>query len=228
MGKKRDKASIERERREEQERIGRERWSKRRAEMLKAKAAAAAAAAEAAKQCAATQEVPIPPVVEPDKVNIIRDKLIEIYKLYCPTKVDKIDKLLHRYHVWIIMNLKALITLNFQDREEEFIEFVINKYNVQEEHLKYTSPVIAIVENGKSENDSNSSPRVLVPDPASSAVLSEEGPVPILPKTIPNSASSEEDDGSGAGSRRRQKSVPAPARDNSQQVKIMMLFGILK
>ena len=96
MGKKRDKASIEKERREEQERIGRERWSKRRAEMLKAKAAAAA---EAAKQSAAMEQVPIVSVAAPDKVQVIRDKLIEIYTQYCPTKVDKIDKLLHRYQV---------------------------------------------------------------------------------------------------------------------------------
>ena len=95
---------------------------------------------------------------------------------------------------------------------------MINKYNVQEEHLKYTPPVPAIVENGKAGNDSTASPRSLVPDPASTAVTPDEVPVPILPKTIPTSTSNEEEGESREGSRRRQKSVPAPARDNSQQV----------
>mmetsp|Transcript_4866 Transcript_4866/g.7408 ORF Transcript_4866/g.7408 Transcript_4866/m.7408 type:complete len:1136 (-) Transcript_4866:239-3646(-) len=137
-GKMREKAVSEKERKEEQERIGRERWSKRRAEMLKEREKEQERAKEAmqAAEIAAANEEAIEAIreterkkqqdrleqqqlsdckpVTPERFQEIKAILSKVYAQYCPSKLGKIDKLLAKY----------------QGREEEFITFVFDKYDV--------------------------------------------------------------------------------------------------
>lgn len=111
------KEKLEREKKEEAERIGRERWSKRRAEAMREREkqresseAAAAAAAEAVsitrerernlqlerlQKQQLSEDTPVPP----ERLKEIINVLTRVYEIYCPQKLNKIDKLLAKYVV---------------------------------------------------------------------------------------------------------------------------------
>lgn len=120
----REKERVEREKKEEADRLGRERWSRRRAEMLRerekeverqkeiASAAAAARALEieAAEireierqlqmdRLEAQQNMAEPTPVSGDRYQEITRVLGAVYEIYCPNKKNKIDKLLSKYVV---------------------------------------------------------------------------------------------------------------------------------
>ncbi|CAE7424132.1 unnamed protein product, partial [Symbiodinium microadriaticum] len=142
--KVREKANMERERKEEADRLGRERWSRKRAEMLKERERemerqrglqAAAAAARLLEMEAeelrvvehqlqmdrleAQQRLTDPVPVGPERYEEIKLVLSRVYEQYCPNKMGKIDKLLAKYI----------------GREEEFVAFVFDKYEVPYERM---------------------------------------------------------------------------------------------
>ena len=129
----------------------------------------------------------IPQVVTIDRVDEIKLELIKIYEEYCPDKINKIDKLLAKY-------------LN---REEEFLQFVIEKYGViqfkkslsepepepehlvVDEQLTYDEPrkleedrsVPMLIPRPPNLKDQRQQIRVVLPNKRSSRSLSPE-PVP--------------------------------------------------
>ena len=125
-GKLREKAMTEKEKKEEADRIERERYTKKRAEFLRErermaerqKAAAAAAVALAEQEERRRLEI-----IRINQSNAEKQSrwlqgvyalLVKIYNEYCPSKVGKIERLLEKY----------------QGREEEFVNFVYEKYGV--------------------------------------------------------------------------------------------------
>lgn len=122
--KVREKAHTEKERKEEQERLGRERWSRKRAEMLKEreKEAERQREKEEAEMAArvlelkneevrefernlqmerleAQQLLSEPVSVAPERMEEVKLILSRVYEKYCPNKSNKIDKLLSKYIV---------------------------------------------------------------------------------------------------------------------------------
>lgn len=114
------KEKLEKEKKEEAERVGRERWSKRRAEALREKerqreAAEAAAAAQADSVAVIRerernlqlerlqkQQMMEDAPVSAERLQEISNILTHIYEIYCPQKLNKIDKLLAKYVVRIL------------------------------------------------------------------------------------------------------------------------------
>lgn len=111
------KEKLEKEKKEEADRIGRERWSKRRAEALREKErqreAAEAASAAKVDSIATTrerernlqlerlqkQQMMEDAPVSPERFQEIVKILTRVYEIYCPQKLNKIDKLLAKYVV---------------------------------------------------------------------------------------------------------------------------------
>jgi hypothetical protein len=119
--KRLSKAALEQKEREEREKREKERKAKARAFALQPKP-----------KPAVPEPLPAPlfvPDAPPsiDRVNEIKEELETIYLEYCPEKVSKIDKLLSKY-----------IT-----REEEFLQFVIEKYGVVQYKKSPEPPLIA-------------------------------------------------------------------------------------
>jgi hypothetical protein len=172
--KVREKERVERERKEEAERLGRERWSRKRAEMLRERekeaerqrevAAAAAAARAKEMEDAGVREVErqrqmdrleaqqcmaVPTPVSADRYQEITRILGRVYEIYCPNKMNKIDKLLSKY----LVSVKPCLAKRrrkptsqstpthdgcdvlWQGREEEFVAFVFDKYAVPYENM---------------------------------------------------------------------------------------------
>lgn len=111
LGKTRDKLTIEKEKEAEREKERQERINRRKA---KEAAAAAALKQQAEADAAALRDAEQPHVVQINRIDQIKGYLVDIYNDKCPDKVSKIDRLLERYG----------------GREEEFLLFVCDKYNV--------------------------------------------------------------------------------------------------
>jgi tubulin polyglutamylase TTLL6/13 len=125
-GKKREKCMTEKERKEEADKAERDRYAKKRAEFLRErermlerqKAAAAASIAQAEEEERRRLEILRINQANADKHNRwlqnIYVLLAKIYTEHCPSKVNKIERLLDKYH----------------GREEEFVNFVYDKYGI--------------------------------------------------------------------------------------------------
>jgi len=125
-GKLREKSMTEKEKKEEAEKVERDRYAKKRAEFLRErermlerqKAAAAAIIAQAEEEERRRAEVMRINQANADKHNRwlqnIYVLLAKIYTEYCPSKVNKIERLLDKYN----------------GREEEFVNFVYDKYGI--------------------------------------------------------------------------------------------------
>lgn len=122
--KRLSKAAIEQKEREEREKKERERKAKAKAYVLPPKPKPVA-------------EPPPVALIVPDappsiaRVNEIKEELETIYLEYCPEKVSKIDKLLSKY----------------MTREEEFLQFVIEKYGVVQ-YKKSPEPPLVVPDPG--------------------------------------------------------------------------------
>jgi hypothetical protein len=110
LGKTRDKLTTEKEKEAEREKERQERINRRRAR----EAAAAASKQQAEAEATALREPVLPTPVQVNRIDQIKGYLVDIYTEKCPDKVSKIDRLLERY----------------VGREEEFLLFVCDKYDV--------------------------------------------------------------------------------------------------
>jgi len=109
----------------------REREERERKEKERKKAAKNFAPASKPKPVSpAPPSVIIPEVPTVDRVEEIKKELVTIYTEYCPDKINKIDKLLSKY-----------VT-----REEEFLQFVVEKYGVIQQKETPEPPSIVLPE----------------------------------------------------------------------------------
>jgi hypothetical protein len=114
----------------------------------------------------APPSVIIPEVPTVDRVEEIKKELVIIYTEYCPDKINKIDKLLSKY-----------VT-----REEEFLQFVVEKYGVIQQKKSPEPPQslvpepifepidasASVIEQDEEETNEDKSVPMLIPRPPNS------------------------------------------------------------